>query len=111
MTSSYSGPLTHAITAEELAQRFTYQMCDALQVCALCRCTPFSPLTCFLQYIHSKGIAHRDLKPENVLLTRENPPMVKVADFGLAKAVDSMTMLRVSGSSLRTLYHVAMTIL
>ena len=37
--------------------------------------------------------------------------MVKVADFGLAKAVDSMTMLRVSGSSLRTLYHVAMTIL
>lgn len=50
----------------------------------------------FAQYIHSKGIAHRDLKPENVLLTNDVPPVVKVADFGLAKAIDSLTMLRVS---------------
>ena len=50
----------------------------------------------FLQYVHSQGIAHRDLKPENVLLTSDNPPVVKVADFGLAKVIDSMTMLRVS---------------
>jgi serine/threonine/tyrosine protein kinase RAD53 len=47
-----------------------------------------------LSYIHSKGITHRDLKPENVLLTRDNPPLIKVADFGLAKVVDSLTMLR-----------------
>ena len=32
---------------------------------------------------------------QNVLLTRDNPPNVKVADFGLAKVVDSLTMLRV----------------
>ena len=32
---------------------------------------------------------------QNVLLTSDNPPNVKVADFGLAKAVDSLTMLRV----------------
>jgi len=32
---------------------------------------------------------------QNVLLTRDNPPIVKVADFGLAKFVDSLTMLRV----------------
>jgi serine/threonine protein kinase len=51
------------------------------------------------QYIHSKGIAHRDLKPENVLLTKDDPPVVKVADFGLAKVVDSLTVLRVSTSS------------
>lgn len=86
---------THAITAEELSQHLTYQMCDALQVLGL-QCNPLSAHQHVTQYIHSKGIAHRDLKPENVLLTRENPPMVKVADFGLAKAVDSMTMLRVS---------------
>lgn len=41
------------------------------------------------------GIAHRDLKPENVLLTKDDPPVVKVADFGLAKVVDSLTALRV----------------
>ena len=82
-------------------------MCDALQVYRR-HCNTFcSPLTCSAQYIHSKGIAHRDLKPENVMLTSDNPPMVKVADFGLAKAVDSMTMLRVSGtSSVRCVYHV-----
>ena len=60
-----------------------------------------------VEYCHSLHIYHRDLKPENVMLTSDNPPMVKVADFGLAKAVDSMTMLRVSGtSSVRYVYHV-----
>ncbi|KAH0828081.1 kinase-like domain-containing protein [Lanmaoa asiatica] len=47
-----------------------------------------------LAYIHGKGIAHRDLKPENVLLTSDDPPIVKVADFGLAKVVDSYTFLK-----------------
>ena len=30
-----------------------------------------------------------------MLLTRDDPPNVKVADFGLAKAIGSLTMLRV----------------
>ncbi|KAJ7760936.1 kinase-like domain-containing protein [Mycena metata] len=41
-----------------------------------------------LTFIHSKNIAHRDLKPENVLLTTDRPPILKIADFGLAKMVD-----------------------
>lgn len=49
----------------------------------------------YLKYIHSQGVAHRDLKPENVLVTTDDPVVVKVADFGLAKVVDSMTALRV----------------
>ncbi|KAJ7760920.1 kinase-like domain-containing protein [Mycena metata] len=61
---------------EPTAKHITYQLCQALA------------------YIHGKGIAHRDLKPENVLLTSDTPPIVKVADFGLAKIVDSMTMLK-----------------
>lgn len=32
--------------------------------------------------------------PQNVLLTSDDPPMVKVADFGLAKIVDAATMLK-----------------
>ncbi|KAH9988445.1 kinase-like domain-containing protein [Russula compacta] len=68
--------LTHNGLSEPMAQHITRQICSALS------------------YIHAKGITHRDLKPENVLLTRDNPPVIKVADFGLAKVVDSLTMLR-----------------
>ncbi|KAI0630059.1 kinase-like domain-containing protein [Trametes polyzona] len=61
---------------ERRAQHLTYQICKALA------------------YVHSRGIAHRDLKPENVLLTKDNPPIVKVADFGLAKAIDGESILK-----------------
>ncbi|QRV94340.1 Serine/threonine-protein kinase [Ceratobasidium sp. AG-Ba] len=47
-----------------------------------------------IEYSHSKHIVHRDLKPENVLLTDTVPRHAKIADFGLAKAVDSGTFLK-----------------
>ncbi|KAJ4494447.1 kinase-like domain-containing protein [Lentinula lateritia] len=68
--------LSSSGVSEEITQHITYQLCLALS------------------YVHSRGIAHRDLKPENILLTKSNPPDVKVADFGLAKAIDSQTMLK-----------------
>jgi serine/threonine protein kinase len=40
---------------------------------------------------HARGIVHRDLKPDNIFLARvstEPEPIVKVLDFGIAKAVE-----------------------
>lgn len=45
-------------------------------------------------YIHEQNITHRDLKPENILLTNSDPPICKVADFGLSKLVDDATFLK-----------------
>jgi serine/threonine protein kinase/WD40 repeat protein len=42
-----------------------------------------------VQHAHQKGIIHRDLKPSNILITLyDDLPVVKVIDFGIAKALD-----------------------
>src|SRR5262249_31071254 len=41
-----------------------------------------------VQHAHQKGIIHRDLKPTNVLVAlSDGQPVIKVIDFGVAKAL------------------------
>ncbi|CAM9642609.1 unnamed protein product [Phaeothamnion confervicola] len=43
-----------------------------------------------VKYCHDRNIAHRDLKPENLLLvSADDDSLIKVADFGFARPVDS----------------------
>ena len=46
-----------------------------------------------LSEAHNKKIIHRDIKPHNIMMNKDN--MVKVGDFGIAKAVNSSTITSV----------------
>ncbi|QRW16471.1 Serine/threonine-protein kinase [Rhizoctonia solani] len=67
---------THGPLSESLTRHIAWQVYQAVA------------------FTHSMQVTHRDLKPENILITSLDPFFVKIADFGLAKAVDGRTFLK-----------------
>src|SRR5512138_3470245 len=69
---------THVLSIRERLQLFG-QVCRAVQ------------------HAHQKGIIHRDIKPSNVLVTTiDDAPVCKVIDFGIAKATQRDTSVRLT---------------
>jgi serine/threonine protein kinase len=62
--------------------------CDERRLTLRQRLKLFIPVCQAVQHAHQKAVLHRDLKPSNILVAEvDGQPVVKVIDFGVAKAL------------------------
>ena len=88
------------------------QYCDEHRLTPRERLQLFIPVCQAIQHAHQKGIIHRDIKPSNVLIAPyDGKPVVKVIDFGVAKAtgqrLTERTLFTEFGAVLGTLEYMS----
>jgi eukaryotic-like serine/threonine-protein kinase len=76
--------------------------------------TVFDQVARALSHAHKRGIIHRDIKPDNIMISRDDDslPLVKVVDFGIAKAYlhdneDHLSNLTQTGDIVGTPYYMS----
>jgi serine/threonine-protein kinase len=77
-----------------------YERLEPAQVIDVCL-----PVLSALDHAHGHGIVHRDIKPENILIARDG--VVKVADFGLARAYADSYISQAEGTVTGTVQYLA----
>ena len=63
-------------------------------------CAAMLSLCAGLGYAHSHNVLHRDIKPENLMYS--DADLLKLGDFGIARALDSSTRLTATGTVMGT---------
>jgi serine/threonine protein kinase len=78
--------------------------CDTKRLTLRQRLELFIPVCQAVQHAHQKAVLHRDLKPSNILVAEaDGEPLVKVIDFGVAKALEQDGEESWQGTLARTL--------
>ena len=75
------------VDGEDLSARITRSALDSAAVAELGIAVAGA-----LAFVHQAGVIHRDVKPANILLPATGMPAAMLADFGIARLIDSASI-------------------